>query len=244
MGYGTKALELLEKLFKNGMSNSDNNNNLSCKKLGDIISTGYNFPKINWIGSSFGLELNLLKFWAKSNYAPIDLGIKQAITYNIIVMKFINYDAEEIFINQRSKFIEYCSYYYSNMNHELGIEILNSYKFIKSTYSKRTSKDFGFDVNPIILKYIIGNNYSKFDLYLSGVLSYDVCIYYLFIIAPKYFSQYFKVKLDVISEILLFAVGLQRKDAIEIFKFLHLSIPQGRNLIINIIKKLYLQERF
>ncbi|KAF7674347.1 RNA cytidine acetyltransferase, partial [Astathelohania contejeani] len=31
MGYGTKALELLEKLFKNGMSNSDNNNNLSCK---------------------------------------------------------------------------------------------------------------------------------------------------------------------------------------------------------------------
>jgi len=132
MGYGTRALQLLTEFYEGKMVNLDENENLNeknndekmntnekisnknnlfeeeikpKKKLKPLLSKLYDIkpPKINYIGTAFGLTKELFGFWRKNDFYPFYIKMTENdITgeHSCILMKPLKDD--EIKINMES----------------------------------------------------------------------------------------------------------------------------------------------
>jgi N-acetyltransferase 10 len=120
MGYGTRALELLTEFYEGKMVNLDENENENNyedkineinsnknnlfdeeikpkKKLKPLLSKLYDIkpPKINYIGTAFGLTKELFGFWRKNDFYPFYIKMTENdITgeHSCILMKPLNND--------------------------------------------------------------------------------------------------------------------------------------------------------
>ena len=101
MGYGSKALEILNNFYQGKCVNleaienfsSTNNTNTPNKKTLLHLLTDLKQPSIDYLGTSFGLTLNLYNFWNKNSFIPLYLSSREnSITgeYSCIMVNFFN----------------------------------------------------------------------------------------------------------------------------------------------------------
>ncbi|TBU06459.1 helicase [Hamiltosporidium magnivora] len=236
MGYGSRALDLFCRFFSE--QNSSENNFFIPKNtmkksllysLKDIL-----IPKIEWIGSSFGVTSHLLFFWKKLNFLQIYL--KQTpskITgeHSVIVIKDIHdnntwiYDYYNIFI---SKFINLLSYNYKDLDPVLSLSLY---------YDKNLTKFK--DENIKIKNYFSCFDIKRIEIYCKNRIDIKMIMDLLPIISFLYFKGKFTFNLDILQESLLLIVGLQRKDLCFASSIFKLDSSHINSIFLKIISLLF-----
>lgn len=155
-GYGTKALQLLKKYYKLDISNTDqetvreidNPQDDEIELLKEVIEPKQLLPPLfmklserrpehlDYLGVSFGLTGQLLKFWKKGGYVPVYLGQRtNELTgeYSCIMLNVLNDSVFkesdwllEYWTHFRRRFINNLSREFKNFSPSLGLSMLTN----------------------------------------------------------------------------------------------------------------------
>ncbi|KAF7683824.1 RNA cytidine acetyltransferase, partial [Astathelohania contejeani] len=232
MGYGTKALELLEKLFKNGMSNSDNNNNLSCKKELNSEVLLYSPEEIiinqmEWMGMCISLNISQLKFGLKNKFRPINL--EQNINlitgeYEMTMLKPINNDnMSDLYADFKCNLILLLSYNFKYLHHSITLRLLD----------KQITNDESFKAQ------ISNNKLKRLEFYIQNILDFYSVVDVIFLLAEYYFIGLIDADLSILEKAVLLMVGLQRRLIYDVAEELKISEKDCLKIIHKIVLKLY-----
>ncbi|PVU92399.1 hypothetical protein BB561_003849 [Smittium simulii] len=294
MGYGTKALQLLEDYYSGkiiSVNESISQNGLDDKshamkrvtdkdlenvdqidtdiKVRDLSSLPPLFlrlsekglPNLHWLGVSYGLTINLFKFWKRSGYSPVYL--RQTTSeltgeHTVVMLKDLpinkpsftsasnesaltstnisNKDWLKMFtVDFTRRIINLFGYEFSKFPSVLGISILEAAK--KSFTSENDQKKYTID--------FLNRDFLPWDLkrlqsYSNNILDYHV-IMDLF---PKIAQLYFtfldfneNVSLSGVQQCILLAMGLQHKSIDDLVLELGLTSSVLLAMLVKIIKK-------
>jgi len=157
-GYGTRALQLLENYYKGlydqlDLSDNEQNDNQeeskveeddeddandikkkSKKSLPPLLSklSERKAERLNYLGTSFGLTNELLKFWKKNGYVPVY--IRQTTSdltgeHSCIMVKSIEEECDwinEFFFDFRKRFVNLLGYQFRNFKIPLPLNVLQN----------------------------------------------------------------------------------------------------------------------
>ncbi|ARM75698.1 tRNA(Met) cytidine acetyltransferase TmcA [Acidianus manzaensis] len=181
--------------------------------------------KLDWIGSSFVADLNVLNFWLKNKYIPVYLSsIKNEGLggYSIIVMKALSENAEK-YISVLSpllkdKILLSSHQVYFNVNPEILVKI------ILSINSKKV-----IELNDICI--------SRIQAYLDGYIAYNSASDAIHKLALKYFYEN-NNKIDIKQLSVLFGRTFQGKSWSHISYMLSIRQSEAETMLRNAVKEI------
>lgn len=236
MGYGKRALDLLfnfyqgklinlNKLEKNLGKEADSEQLKSGKAplLSDL--TEVKAPFVYYIGTSFGLTINLFKFWKKAEYVPLYLRtLQNSITgeHSCIMVRPIPLSTDEIHLNSNSTSIQSNNWIDSySLDFSKRLISLLSYEF------KKLRIDLAHEMlSPLADNSVVGSFYSKkqLDLFFSkedfkrlqkysqGLLNCNLILDLIPKVSEIFFLRKIAKSLSPEQSMILLGVGLQKKD--------------------------------
>ena len=263
MGYGTRALQLLEHYFS-GQFNVDLNEN-PVKELGKIDdnSEQKTLPplllslserkaeRLDYLGVSYGLTSDLLKFWKKAGFVPIYLRqTPNELTgeHSCIMLKALNEPSpeeqslnpqrsnnwlSEFWLDFRRRVISLLSYQFSKFGAAFALNILhNTNVKIESKQTQELSKE---ELELHLTLYDL----KRLELYSQNLVDYHLIVDLLPTIAKLYFLYKFgpQMHLSHIQNAILLSIGLQHKDIDDISSELGMPSSQVLGLFSRSIKK-------
>ena len=194
-------------------------------KLNEIVPLN-----LNWIGSSFGLTSQLLKFWQKSGFYPVYLRqTSNDITgeHSLIVIKSTKKDQNNDWVLKYYE--DFCdrllilfSYTFRTFPPSLGLSLVSSRK-VDSCKKVDMSRISFYDLK-------------RLESYANGMVDYHLILDLLPEIAMKYFQTRF-IQLSAAPSAIIFALGLQRMDVDVLASKLNLPVSQILALLLKIIRK-------
>ena len=251
MGYGTRALHLLETYYKGLIPALDEFPTESSGTIDTVSEDEINLleekikprkdlpplllklserraEKMDWMGTSFGLTAELLKFWKRSGYIPVYLCQKpNEITgeHNCIMLKMIETNSasnwlEKFFVDFRRRFISLLGYDFRVFSPLLVSNILGNHKGVSV---ESANKPLNWDEVQVVL--------TKFDLRRLDSCSRNMVDYHLVTdLMPKLAYMYFagqieNFQLSAIQRLMLLAVGLQFKSIDDVSKDPAIQLP-------------------
>ena len=271
-GYGTRALQLLEKYYKGlydqfGSSDNEaaeqnelNNENLeddnivdtneedlndikkkSKKSLPPLLSklSERRAERLNYLGTSFGLTNELLKFWKKNGYLPVY--IRQTTSdltgeHSCIMVKSIEEECSwinEFFYDFRKRFVNLLSYQFSKFKIPLPLNVIqNSSANLVGQLKELTKTQLECSISLYDLK--------RLEKYSNNLIDYHLIMDLLPSLAKLYFTTNLcrECNLSVAQLSILICFGLQHKTVDETAKELTLESSQVLGLFIRSIAKL------
>ena len=165
----------------------------------------------DWIGSGFGANTDLIRFWLKNRYVPIHISPKRnqvSGEYTVVVIKPLNEDLEPL-IRQyyrefRIRFIDWLRFVHYDIEPELARELLTGGFIWRKIEDPFISKPKFTDIQKKRLK-----------AYIKGVLSYELSSDAISELVRNYFIDESpnKPQLTKKKEIILICRTLQARTA-------------------------------
>lgn len=201
--------------------------------------------KLHYIGVSFGLTLDLFRFWSKHKFAPFYIGhIPSAVTgeHTCMVLKSLNSDDLEVgdfhafYLDFRRRFLRLLGVSFQSMDYRLAMSILDpKINFTelepRSNISDgllKSTKDF---FSPYDMK--------RLEAYTNHLADFHMILDLVRTISDLYFQEKLPVTLSYAQASILLCIGLQSRDISYIEGVMKLERQQILSLFIKVIKKVY-----
>ncbi|CAH9071184.1 unnamed protein product [Cuscuta epithymum] len=203
--------------------------------------------KLHYIGVSFGLTLDLFRFWRKQKFGPFFIGYSpNSVTgeHTCMVLKPLNADDIEVDENHewgffgpfyqdfKKRFSRLLDKNFRSMDYKLAMSVLDP----KINFADADCSD-GF------LKSIDGifspHDMKRLEAYTSNLVDFPWIMDLVSILAHLYFSEKLPVSISYAQASVLLCIGLQDKDVSEIEVEMHLERQQILSLFIKTMKKFY-----
>ncbi|CAF4863602.1 unnamed protein product, partial [Rotaria socialis] len=230
MGYGTKALQLLEKYFQGNIVNIDefNNSELNERRLRHSI---------DYLGVSYGLSADLLKFWKKNHFLPIYL--RQTASdltgeYSCIMLKAIHAASEAPWLfsyyqDFRRRLLSLLGFQFRTFTPGMVLNL------IQQAVYPETKEDFTAS--------LIEQNFTDYDLrrlesYTRNLVDYHLILDLVPILAKLFYLNRLPIQLTVVQMALLSGIGFQYKTIEQLESELNLPQSQLLALFNKLVKKI------
>ncbi|KAG1944690.1 RNA cytidine acetyltransferase [Pimephales promelas] len=264
MGYGSRALQLLEQYYEGQFPLLDEQEqtpasaitSLSSEAvslLEEVVSPRKDLPplllklnerraeSLDYLGVSYGLTPQLLKFWKKGGFVPVYLRqTPNDLTgeHSCIMLKELNAE-ESTEQNQwlsafwkdfRRRFVSLLSFQFSKFNPTLALNILQNKSAKDDSPAALSSAELAAIFTPYDLK--------RLEMYSRNMVDYHLIMDMIPIIARMYFlKQLGNIGLSVAQSALLLGIGLQHKSVDELEKAIDLPASQLMGLFNRVIRK-------
>ncbi|TKS73604.1 RNA cytidine acetyltransferase [Collichthys lucidus] len=264
MGYGSRALQLLQMYYEGKFPTMDestlSNQNVitsvsseAVSLLEEVITPRKELPplllklserraeRLDYLGVSYGLTAQLLKFWKKAGYTPVYLRqTPNDLTgeHSCVMLKELNTeDAPEqsqwlsaFWKDFRRRFLSLLSYQFGNFHPSLALTILQDKKS-KEEMSTLSSSELAALFSPYDLK--------RLELYSRSMVDYHLIMDLIPTVARVFFlKQLGGVSLSAAQCALLLGVGLQHKSVEQLEKEIELPSSQLMGLFNRLIRKI------
>ncbi|KAM9376570.1 RNA cytidine acetyltransferase isoform 1-T2 [Pholidichthys leucotaenia] len=263
MGYGSRTLQLLQMYYEGKFPTEDesttsNHNEITAVSseavslLEEVITPRKELPplllklserraeRLDYLGVSYGLTEQLLKFWKKAGYTPVYLRQTPSnLTgeHTCIMLKELNKD-EDPEENQwltafwkdfRRRFLALLSYQFNKFHPGLVLNILQKKKSKEET-NILSSSELAVYFSPYDLK--------RLELYSQSMVDYHLIMDLIPTVARLFFlKQLGEVSLSAAQCALLLGIGLQHKSVDQLEKEIKLPGTQLLGLFNRLIRK-------
>ncbi|XP_070553910.1 RNA cytidine acetyltransferase-like [Ptychodera flava] len=262
MGYGRRALALLQHYYEGKIpSLSDTSvshqdihtvDTEDVSLIEEVVSPKKNLPpllsklserpaeRLDYLGVSYGLTADLLRFWKRAGYLPVYL--RQTANdltgeHSCIMLKLLNEEEKgqedsnwlmAFSKDFRKRFISLLSYQFASFKPSLALSILHNKKYKEDSLGlPRAELDFEFS------KYDL----QRLDLYSRNMVDNHLITDLLPGIAKLYFLNKLDVQLSAVQSAVLLGLGLQHKTVEVLEKELDLPVSQILGLYNRVIRK-------
>ncbi|XP_072998178.1 RNA cytidine acetyltransferase 1-like [Typha latifolia] len=276
-GYGSAAVDLLTRYYEGQMTLSPEDNEEEREEsdikvteaaekvslLEEKIKPRTNLPpllahlrerrpeKLHYIGVSFGLTLELFKFWRRLNFYPFYIGQSpSAVTgeHTCMVLKPLNSDEIEVsgsvksgffdpfYQDFRQRFRRLLGSTFRAFKYELATSILAP-KIIFTDHesalavSHDTLKQPGDLLSPYDMK--------RLEAYTNNHADYHMILDLVPTVAHLYFQEKLPVTLSALQASVLLCMGLQNKEITSVKEEMELEREQVQSLFFKLMKRLY-----
>ncbi|KAK4430637.1 RNA cytidine acetyltransferase 1 [Sesamum alatum] len=207
--------------------------------------------KLHYLGVSFGLTLDLFRFWRKHNFAPFYISpFPSSVTgeHTCMILKPLNNDDIEssgseqlgffshFYQEFRKKFAKYLAGRFRQMEYKLAMSILDP----KINFS---DVDGGSPSSGEYFKFMFETLASDamyhFEAYTNNLDDYLMTEDFVDNLAVAYFGEKIPVTLSYAQASVLLCIGLQRKDISCIEAEMKLERQQILSLFLKVMKKFY-----
>ncbi|XP_051239044.1 RNA cytidine acetyltransferase [Dicentrarchus labrax] len=263
MGYGSRALQLLQMYYEGKFPTMDestrsNHNEITSVSseavslLEEVITPRKELPplllklserraeRLDYLGVSYGLTAQLLKFWKKAGYTPVYLRqTPNDLTgeHSCVMLKELNTDEapeqsqwlSAFWKDFRRRFLSLLSYQFGSFHPSLALSILQNKKSKEET-STLSSSELAALFSPYDLK--------RLELYSRSMVDYHLIMDLIPTVARIFFlKQLGNVSLSAAQCALLLGVGLQHKSVEQLEKEIELPSSQLMGLFNRLIRK-------
>uniref|UniRef100_A0A1A8N845 RNA cytidine acetyltransferase n=1 Tax=Nothobranchius pienaari TaxID=704102 RepID=A0A1A8N845_9TELE len=263
MGYGSRALQLLQMYYEGKFPTMDENaqpnhtgitsvSSEAVSLLEEVITPRRELPplllklserraeRLDYLGVSYGLTAQLLKFWKKAGYTPVYLRqTPNDLTgeHSCVMLKELNTDETSeqsqwlsaFWKDFRRRFLSLLSYQFSGFSPSLALSILQNKKSKEET-SSLSSADLAAHFTPYDLR--------RLELYSRNMVDYHLIMDLVPAVARLFFlKQLGDVSLSAAQCALLLGIGLQHKTVDQLEKELDLPSSQLMGLFNRLIRK-------
>ncbi|XP_022611942.1 RNA cytidine acetyltransferase [Seriola dumerili] len=263
MGYGSRALQLLQMYYEGKFPTMDesthsNHNEITSVSseavslLEEVITPRKELPplllklserraeRLDYLGVSYGLTAQLLKFWKKAGYTPVYLRqTPNDLTgeHSCVMLKELNTDEapeqnqwlSAFWKDFRRRFLSLLSYQFSSFHPSMALSILQNKKSKEET-SILSSSELGTHFSPYDLK--------RLELYSRSMVDYHLIMDLIPAVARMFFlKQLGDVSLSAAQCALLLGIGLQHKSVNDLEKEIELPSSQLMGLFNRLIRK-------
>ncbi|VDO45395.1 unnamed protein product [Haemonchus placei] len=256
MGYGTRTLELLEEYYLGHVPSIDEGVKESVKTVKDghtvalleeQIAPRADLPpllmrlterkaeRLDYLGVSFGLTLNLLKFWKKSGFVPVYLRqTPSPLTgeYTCAMLKRMNDESESsdswlaaYFREFRTRLLSLLSFEFRKLPINLGLSLLQVRNKEVTEALRNSRKTITRDQLAMFLSNV---DLKRLSEYSRNLVDHQMITDLLPTVSRLYFGDQLRenVKLSTVQAAVLLGFGLQHKNAENVQE--ELDIPQSQ----------------
>lgn len=263
MGYGSRALQLLQMYYEGKFPTMDEGmlsnhkqitpvNSETVSLLEEVITPRKELPplllklserraeRLDYLGVSYGLTAQLLKFWKKAGYTPVYLRqTPNDLTgeHSCVMLKELNTDENPdqsqwltaFWKDFRRRFLSLMSYQFSNFPPSLALSILQNKKAKEET-SILSSPELALHFTPYDLK--------RLELYSRSMVDYHLIMDLIPSVARIfYLRQLGDLSLTAAQSAVLLGIGLQHKSVDQLEKEIDLPSSQLMGLFNRMIRK-------
>ncbi|KZT24613.1 DUF699-domain-containing protein [Neolentinus lepideus HHB14362 ss-1] len=203
--------------------------------------------KLDYLGVSYGLTPQLLRFWKRAGYVPLYIRQTQSeLTgeHTCVMVRGLGSAGEdelgwlgEFAKDFRRRFLTLLSYKFREFGAVMALNVLDAANAgVKYAEQSRalTSTELSFLFSPFDLK--------RLDSYANNMLDYHVILDLLPHVAQLYFEKRLgdeeEVRLSAVQSSILVALGCQRKTVEEVEAELQLPVSQTLALFVKLIRKI------
>uniref|UniRef100_A0A667WXN0 RNA cytidine acetyltransferase n=1 Tax=Myripristis murdjan TaxID=586833 RepID=A0A667WXN0_9TELE len=264
MGYGSRALQLLQMYYEGKFPTMDENGHTNSEitsvsseavsLLEEVITPRKELPplllklserraeRLDYLGVSYGLTSQLLKFWKRAGYTPVYLRqTPNDLTgeHSCVMLKELNTDEapeqgqwlSAFWKDFRRRFLSLLSYQFSNFGPSLALNILQNKNAKEEITSKPpVSSELAVHFSPYDLK--------RLELYSRSMVDYHLIMDLVPTVARLFFlKQLGDLSLSAAQCALLLGVGLQHKSVEQLEKEIELPSSQLMGLFNRLIRK-------
>ncbi|KZT67219.1 DUF699-domain-containing protein [Daedalea quercina L-15889] len=202
---------------------------------------------LDYLGVSYGLTPQLLRFWKRAGYVP--LYVRQTTSeltgeHTCVMIRGLNSSTDnelewlgEFAKDFRRRFLSLLSFRFGEFGSVTALSILeaanNGVKKLGADRTKElTNQELSFLLSPFDLK--------RLESYSNNMLDYHVILDLLPTVASMYFEKRLgeDMHLSAVQSSILLALGLQRKTVEEVESELQLPVSQVLALFVKIVKKI------
>jgi N-acetyltransferase 10 len=233
MGYGAKALDLLKQYYEYKIPNTNESDdvaeeisNVADEEVGlleETIEPRKSLPPLlvklnerppealNYLGVSFGLTEQLLKFWKRAGYVPVYL--RQTTNdltgeHSCIMLNVLNDDNSDdwlsaYWVDFRRRFTNLLSFQFSKFSPSLALSVLtNKTKKVEAKNLSKTELEI----------YLTSYDIKRLEMYSNNLVDYHLIMDLIPTLAKLYFlNQMGDVHMSAVQSAILLGVGLQHK---------------------------------
>uniref|UniRef100_H3DF39 RNA cytidine acetyltransferase n=1 Tax=Tetraodon nigroviridis TaxID=99883 RepID=H3DF39_TETNG len=264
MGYGSRALQLLQMYYEGKFPTMDestgsNPNEITSVSseavslLEEVVTPRKELPplllklserraeRLDYLGVSYGLTAQLLRFWKKAGYSPVYLRqTPNDLTgeHSCVMLKELNTDeASEqsrwlaaFWTDFRRRFLSLLSYQFGSFHPSLALTILQNKKATETHTAALGSSELAALFTPYDLK--------RLELYSRSMVDYHLIMDLVPALARIFFlKQLGDMSLSAAQCALLLGIGLQHKSVEELEKEIELPSSQLMGLFNRLIRK-------
>ncbi|KAG6813649.1 hypothetical protein H0H92_008886 [Tricholoma furcatifolium] len=202
---------------------------------------------LDYLGVSYGLTPQLLRFWKRAGYVPLYIRQTQSeLTgeHTCVMVRGLNSSTEselewlgEFAKDFRRRFLSLLSFKFREFGSVTALSVLEAVNAGLKGHDADKAQDLaaaelGLLCTPFDLK--------RLESYANNMLDYHVILDLLPTVAQLYFQKRLgdDVRLSAVQSSILLALGLQRKTIEEVETELQISVSQGLALFVKVIRKI------
>lgn len=206
--------------------------------------------RLHYLGVSFGLTLDLFRFWRKHKFAPFFIGnAPNSVTgeYTCMVLKALKNDDVEaagsdewgfygpFYREYKGRLVELLGSTYRKMNHKLAMSVFDpKINFVEQDPASSASSEL-LNSKKFVLE---PHEMMRLEAYSNSLIDYPLIRDVAQKLAREYFLEHFPVSLSYLQASILLCYGLQHKDIPEIEGEMTLGRPQILSLFMKVMKRL------
>ncbi|GAB6021233.1 N-acetyltransferase 10 [Chamberlinius hualienensis] len=246
MGYGVRAISLLQQYFEGKIPVIDNDDvsndfNTVSQGLPPLLLKLSQRPaeRLDYIGVSYGLTPDLLKFWKKTGFVPVYL--RQTANdltgeHSCIMLK-PTYLSNSSWLTAFSqdfsrRFVSLLSFQFRSFSPSLAVSILTNPNISQEDGKTKPLTTDELDVH--LTKYDL----KRLELYSNNMVDYHLVTDLLPVIARMWCLRRLQIELRPLEKAILVGMGLQHKTADDLAKELELPTTQLLGVFNRIIRKM------
>ncbi|KAG9004129.1 hypothetical protein FRB93_010477 [Tulasnella sp. JGI-2019a] len=203
-------------------------------------------PALDYMGVSYGLTPQLLRFWKRAKYVPLYIRqTKNELTGEcscVMLRSLAGDDAspvqgfEEFVKDFRRRFLQLLGFGFRDFSSVMGLNVLeavsNADKALASSSQELLTAELNILLSPFDIK--------RLESYANNMLDYHVIMDLLPTVAALYFEKRLgaDVKLSAVQSSIMLSLGLQRKTVEDVEAELHIPVNQALALFVKSIRKI------
>ncbi|XP_021834012.1 RNA cytidine acetyltransferase 1 [Prunus avium] len=201
--------------------------------------------KLHYIGVSFGLTLDLFRFWWKHKFVPFYIGhIPSAVTgeHTCMVLKSLKNDELEVndfrpfYQDFRRRFLRLLGYSFRTTDYRLAMSIIDpKINFTEQEPKLPTVDGFLRSITDILSPH----DMKRLGAYTSNLADFHMILDLVSTLSHLYFQEKLPVTLSYAQASILLCIGLQNQDISYIEGLMKLDRQQILSLFIKVMKKFH-----
>ncbi|XP_014511738.1 RNA cytidine acetyltransferase 1 [Vigna radiata var. radiata] len=207
--------------------------------------------KLHYIGVSFGLTLDLFRFWRKHKFAPFYIGqIPNTITgeHSCMILRPLNNDEIEadgsnplgffgpFYQDFRQRFTKLLASTFRGMEYKLALSIIDP----KINFKDQDPKEIASEKYlQSIGEYLSPHDMKRLEAYVDNLADFHLILDLVPTLTRLYFQQKFPVTLSYAQASVLLCIGLQNQNISYIEGQTNLERQTILSLFIKVMKKFY-----
>ncbi|KAI0032794.1 GNAT acetyltransferase 2-domain-containing protein [Vararia minispora EC-137] len=201
---------------------------------------------LDYLGVSYGMTSQLLRFWKRAGYVPLYIRQTQSeltAEHTCVMVRGLNSSAPgdlawlgAFATDFRRRFLSLLSFKFREFGAVLGLSVLEAANAgvaqVSETLKEVDAQELGLLMSPFDLK--------RLDSYAQNTLDYHVVLDLLPTVASLYFEQRLGagVRLSALQASILLSIGLQRKSVEDVERELQLPVSQALALFVKLVRKI------